>query len=1033
MERALQKTRHLDDISQFIHYANKDKQAEFETKLLAGRIQTRDTAARIIKTLQDMAAETSQERRLTYTFSKENTRVHVIGVSAIQKVCSTQSFAGVPVMVERKLRYFDSIDNVAAAVASAEQPKDVIDVSDFFVRFTLSTEKFLKKDFDGSINDPAAHIRVVDRQSFTIPGGEFRVDFSMVKSRTAKTETLHTVLKNTPSYELEIEYTPREDPRPAVEVRRSLFRILETLLGSFQETHHILPLSDVQRYAQEFKSSSNSFYNPVTLERPHAVRDRPYNILKGYTVTIKADGQRCGLYVTRDRKLVRVTPNGQVTHTGFTARDGQHSENFIDGEYIPDLNLFCIFDIYKYKGRNVKGLPLFTTDDDIRKNPMSSRLGCARQFVADLGTDFTASPGPIMRIESKAFLAGDGPAMEESIRKVLDAEYEYETDGCIFTPRMSPVAPSQDTKGRTWRRVYKWKPPHQNSIDFLLKIVPTATYDVVRKTMVREGKLYVSRTPGEDIIYPCETMTGEYVQPRLPLDLRSLEDGGARVPSVFQPSAPRNEEAYKIGVPVNAENVPVDATGTKVEDNTIVECSYNVETQTWSVMRTRYDKTYEYRVMGRAQFGNDIYVADSIWTSIHVPITEDMLRTIWTAPPDDTFEDDLYYRDEAATKVRSMVREFHNRIKEMQYSSYIVPGNTLLELAVGRGGDLHKWRKSKPSKVLGLDISLSNLVMPRQGACVRYLNELRRSAEYLPKVLFAQADMTKPFEEQDSKYLKLVFGDDAPAATTPYLSEFQGVHDWDVVACQFALHYACETEEIFRVFAKNLRHCKSIFFGTFMDGKAVHTLLAGKSGHVFRTRGKTFATITKRYEDDAGWKEEFGQQIDVLLDSTVKPAPEYLVPFEKVQEILQEEGFVLEDTKTFSEIYSGQTSMTLERGEQDFSFLYRTFVFKRGSAAPAEAAEAAEEEVPEPAAESMEAADAEAADVEKVEDEVAAAEPAAEPAAVPGKLTARHAGLRIQGRLLTANKSPYSLDNPEHVRLLFSKDWRVAAAEPAAL
>jgi ribA/ribD-fused uncharacterized protein len=362
-------------------------------------------------------------------------------------------------------------------------------------------------------------------------------------------------------------------------------------------------------------------------------------------------------------------------------------------------------------------------------------------------------------------------------------------------------------------------------------------------------------------------------------------------------------------------------------------------------MRTRYDKTYEYRVMGRAQFGNDIYVADSIWTSIHVPITEDMLRTLWTAPPDDTFEDDLYYRDEEATKVRSMVREFHNRIKEMQYSTYIVPGNTLLELAVGRGGDLHKWRKSKPSKVLGLDISLTNLVMPRQGACVRYLNELRRSAEYLPKVLFAQADMTKPFEEQDSKYLKLVFGD--TVATTPYLSEFQGVHDWDVVACQFALHYACETEEIFRVFAKNLRHCKSIFFGTFMDGKAVHTLLAGKSGHVFRSRGKTFATITKRYDDDAGWKEEFGQQIDVLLDSTVKPAPEYLVPFEKVQEILQEEGFVLEDTKAFSEIYSGQTSMTLERGEQDFSFLYRTFVFKRAEAAPAKAVEEEPEAEPE--------------------------------------------------------------------------------------
>ena len=938
MERALNKTRHLDEISQFIQYANNDTQAEFETKLLAGRIQTRDTAMRLLKTLQSMTAERSQEHRLTYSYAKDNTRVHVLGTPAIQKVCATKSFAGIALSVERKLKYFDSIDRKEGPVAA--QSRDVIDVSDFFVRFTLSTEKFLKKDFDGPVDDPAAHIRVIDRQSFAMPGGEFRVDFSMVKSKLAKKEGIRDVLKNTPAYELEIEYTPRKEARPVAEVRRSLFRILETLLGSFQETHHVLPLSDMQRYAQEFKASGNIFYNPVTLERPHVVRDRPNNILKGYTVTIKADGQRCALYVTRDRKLVRVTPNGQVTYTGFSARDGEHSEDFVDGEYIPEKNLFCIFDIYKYKGRLVKGLPLFTTDDDVRRNPMSSRLGCSRQFVADLTNEFVAAPGEVMRIETKTFLAGDGEAMEECIRKVLDAEYEYETDGCIFTPRLSPVAPSQDTKGRTWRRVYKWKPPHQNSIDFLLKIVPASTYDVVRKQMVREGSLYVSRTPGEDIIYPCETMTGEYVPPKLPADLKSLEDGGTRVPSVFQPSAPRNEDAYKIGVPVNDANVPVDSTGAKVEDNTIVECAYDTEKRIWTVMRTRYDKTYEYRVMGRAQYGNDIYVADSIWTSIHVPITEDMLRTLWTAPPDDTFEDDMYYRDDENTRVRSMVREFHNRIKDMQYSAYVVPGNTLLEIAVGRGGDLHKWRKSKPSKVLGLDISLSNLVMPRQGACVRYLNEKRRSTEFLPKVLFAQADMTKPYEEQESKYLKIVFGD-APA-TTPYLSEFRGIQEWDVVACQFALHYACETEETFRVFAKNLKHCKNIFFGTFLDGKAVYTLMAGRDNYQFRSRGKTFATMTKRYEDEGTWKEDFGQQIDVLLESTVKPAPEFLVPFEKVQEILREEGFELEDTKSFSEIYSGQTTLTLERGEQDFSFLYRTFVFKR--AAPAAASKPVEEE-----------------------------------------------------------------------------------------
>jgi hypothetical protein len=35
------------------------------------------------------------------------------------------------------------------------------------------------------------------------------------------------------------------------------------------------------------------------------------------------------------------------------------------------------------------------------------------------------------------------------------------------------------------------------------------------------------------------------------------------------------------------------------------------------------------------------------------------------------------------------------------------------------------------------------------------------------------------------------------------------------------------------------------------------------------------------------------------------------------------------------------------------------------------------------------------------------------------RLSARPAGFRIQGRLITSNKSPYTLDNPEHIKLLF--------------
>jgi len=942
MERALDETRQSAELAKFIELSNKDQRAEFEAKVLAGRIQTRDVAERIINAIKTIAPEVTEEQRLTVIYP-DNIRVHVLGAKYIHHVCKTKSFASIPVEVERKTKYFETGE------------KDILDVPDFFCRFTLKSEKHLKKDWNGDVDDPKAQIRIIHRQSFAVPGNEFRIDMSMVKTKISAKDGIRDVLKNQPQYELEVEYTPRKKPRPPKEIMRSMYKILETLIGAYQETHHILPLSDLQRYATEFKASGNLFYNPVTLERRHIVVDRPFNILKGYTVTNKADGERCGLFVTRDLKLLRVNPNGQVVFTGITARNEAHVNDFFDGEYLPKQNLFCIFDVYRYKGRDVKNLPLFTTDEDIKKNPESSRLGTATQFIRDIAGDFVKDSTSSLRIDTKLFLAGDGAAMEEAIQRILDTEFEYETDGLIFTPRSSAVAPHSDIKGKTWIRVYKWKPPHQNSIDFLVKFEETPVYDVNRKQLVKKGSLFVGRTPGVDILYPCETLTGEYVPPKLPQEFLQLAESGSRVPSVFQPTTPRDPDAYIIKVPLNEKNVPVDRKGDKVEDNTIIECSFDVDTREWNVMRTRYDKTYRYRILGQAEYGNDINVADSIWTSIHVPITENMLKNVFTNPPDDTYEDDLYYRDDVDSRDRILknVYGFHNRIKEEQYNSYVVPGNTLLELAVGRGGDMHKWRRSKPSKVLGLDISANNLSMPRQGACVRYLQEKKRSTEYLPKVLYAQGDMTKPFEEQESKYLQIVFGKEP--ATTPYLSEFRDIQDWDLVACQFALHYACESEEMFRTFVGNLKHCKSVFFGTCLDGKAVYSLLAGKDRHTFRSKNKTFAEITKKYQDVGEWKEEFGQQIDVLLESIVKPTPEYLVPFERVKEIMKEAGFELIDSKMFGDIYSSQNRIILETTEQTFSFLYRTFAFKR-------VGEAKKEEEPEPEVE-------EAEEKEEVEEE----------------------------------------------------------------
>jgi ribA/ribD-fused uncharacterized protein len=908
------------DIEELVGIAAKDKKAELEIKVLGGQIQTKDTADRIVKAIESISlGGPVDEHRATFAYA-DGLRVSVFEPENILKVCSTSSFRGVPLTVERKRRYF-SIPGTSAAAS------DVIDIPDLKLRFTLRHEEPLRKDFSGAPMDPASHMRIVHRKSWTTSDRILRIDMSLVKTKQKAHKTFADVLKQIPSYELEVEVINKDVS--AKQILQSMFRTVEPLVAAFQQSAFLLMESDLQRYRMELEATKMRFINPVTMERRHLVADRPNNILTGYTVTNKADGERCFLVVSRDKRLLRWYRDGKIAWTGLTATKDLHIGDVVDGEYLYDRNLFCIFDAYHFRGKNITRLPLMTTDEDVTKDPLKSRLGCAHLFVEDLKKEFTtiSSRAP-MRIETKMFLAGNGAAMEQAIQTILDTKFEYPIDGLIFTPRASAVAPISERKGDTWLHVYKWKPASQNSIDFLVKFTMGESYDPVVKQRVVKGTLYVSRTPGSDIVYPCETMTGEYKPLELPSELRVVSETRDRAPSPFQPSVPKAPDAYEILIPVNAKGVPVDEDGTRVEDNTIIECSRNVDRGRWNVLRTRYDKTYQYKVLNQSQFGNDINVSDAIWTNIHNPVTEEMIRSIHSSPPSDTFEDELYYRDslEARDRVMRDVMAFHNKIKEGLYQSSIKSGDTLLELAVGRANDLHKWRKTKPSKIVGIDLSRGNLEGARQGACVRYIKE--NAKQKLPPTLFIEANMTQPLLEQDNRYMKIL--DKQQPAPTEYLQKFAGLTEFDVISCQFAIHYACESEESFRTFVGNLtRHGKGIFFGTCMDGQSVYSLLLGKEGHIFRSNDRVFGECTKEYADGDGWTEEFGKTIMVKLESFERPTKEYLVPFGRVTEILKENGFALVGSNTFSDEYASQTEFVLSGDIQAFSFLHRTFVFKK--------------------------------------------------------------------------------------------------------
>jgi ribA/ribD-fused uncharacterized protein len=188
--------------------------------------------------------------------------------------------------------------------------------------------------------------------------------------------------------------------------------------------------------------------------------------------------------------------------------------------------------------------------------------------------------------------------------------------------------------------------------------------------------------------------------------------------------------------------------------------------------------------------------------------------------------------------------------------------------------------------------------------------------------------MTQPLYEQESSKYKILSGEEK--ATTKYLENFEGLKKFDASSSQFNIHYACESEETFRVFVKNVdTHTKHTFFGTCLDGQAVYSLLVGKKTHIFTNGKDVGGEYTKEYEDKETWVEEFGMPIRVSMESFETPQKEYLVPFGKVTEIMKESGFDLKESTLFSEIYT-RSSKPLTPEQQSFSFLNRTFVFVRG-------------------------------------------------------------------------------------------------------
>ena len=153
-------------------------------------------------------------------------------------------------------------------------------------------------------------------------------------------------------------------------------------------------------------------------------------------------------------------------------------------------------------------------------------------------------------------------------------------------------------------------------------------------------------------------------------------------------------------------------------------------------------------------------------------------------------------REERAAGPSAPLKMYHNSIKRHLITTFASDASTLLDVACGRGGDLHKWDTAKIKHVHGIDISPGEI------------EEAKRR-----------------YASGTWKHTTCDFHVSSTLATKDWFFK-----EYDVVSCMFALHYFCGSEKTLDHVLRNVSASLKpggYFIGTVPDGARVVTAIPG--------------------------------------------------------------------------------------------------------------------------------------------------------------------------------------------------------------
>jgi len=833
------------------------------------------------------------------------------------------------------------------------------------------------------------------------------------------------VFDDEPIYEIEIEMDNREAKTYTTEgLIKILKQTIKTILSGLQQTNYPISYDEQKRvitqyliivkgndYQENMRVFPRDFIGPssTTLQLNNILpinEDANFpNIRRNYTVTDKADGDRKLLFIDKSKKVYLIDTNMRVQFTGCVSTilenviiDGEHILHNKHGNFI---NLYAAFDIYFLDGKDKRNLQFISHKTDAIK--ANFRLPLLDAVIKNVGLRSITNDDKNVQLNvaCKTFYTDSErqnifQGCKTILQKINDGLFEYNTDGLIFTPMDKGVGFETDASQVkntkvTWIYSFKWKPPEFNTVDFLVSIKKGPNGEDAISNLFKSGidmraneqleqyktiLLRVGFDPKKHgYLNPCENI----YQDNIPSH-GNVDDEEGYKPVRFYPTNPYDPEASICNLIMK-----YDSNGNKkimteedeiIEDNMIVEFKYvetNEKLWRWVPLRIRYEKTAELR-MGLKNYGNAYHVANDNWHSIHYPVTADMVST-GEDIPNELGDDDVYYNKTTNVSKTRGLRDFHNLfVKKILIMRVSKSGDTLIDYAVGKGGDIPKWISSNLAFVFGIDISRDNIENKLDGVCARYLN-YRKKFKIMPAGLFVNGNSSVNIRNADAIYTekgkqitKAIFGDGAKdeklLGKGVYKQFGRCKNGFDVSSIQFALHYMFENNLTLQNFLRNISECTKVggyFIATSYDGEAIFRALLNKTPgeSIVINQDETKIWEVKKIYDSNTFDDDIsslGYAIDVYQETINKVFREYLVNFNYLTRLMENYGFVqITDDEArdmglpassgmFSDLYNiMEQEISRNRskandygladkmtsGEKRISFLNRYFVYKK--------------------------------------------------------------------------------------------------------